>query len=93
MEEFLSSSGFLTNDDLKEIWTSYDAFYFANKYGEATTHKDEFSRLEELLKDEASQEALKYIKYQYDSYYKNEFELMNDNNPFYYLQCRINEVI
>lgn len=84
---------FITNKDLLEIWTSYDAFYIANKYGEESTHKDQFQRLRELLKtDEKSQRALLWISHNYDSYYKNEFDGKNNDNPFYYLQCKINEI-
>ena len=48
---------FLTNKDLLEIWENYDAYYFANIYGEGTTHKAQFERLSELLPDEVSSKA------------------------------------
>ncbi len=84
---------FLTNKDLLEIWTSYDAYYIGNKYGEENTHKEQFERLRELLKsDEASYKTLNWISQYYDSYYKNEYDLKNRDNPFYYLQCKINEL-
>ena len=84
---------FLTNKDLLKIWKSYDAYYFVNKYGEARTHKEEFERIHELLKDdELSDKALRWIANRYDCYYKNEFEEKNDDNPFYYLQCRLNDL-
>lgn len=84
---------FLTNNDLLEIWKSYDAYYFANKYLEETTHKKEFKNLRESLKfDEMSYRALNWISQCYDSYYKNEYENKDDSNPFYYLQCKINEL-
>lgn len=84
---------FLTNKDLLEIWKSYDAYYIANKYGETSTHKEEFTRINELLKDDKlSDKALGWIANCYDCYYKNEFEEKNDDNPFYYLQCKMNEL-
>lgn len=87
MEEFIK------NNDLLNIWKDYDAFYFANKYGEESTHIEQFKNLRELLKqDELSQRALNWISQCYDCYYKNEFEGMNNDNPFYYLQCKINEM-
>lgn len=87
MEEYLK------NEYLLEIWKSYDAFYFANKYGEENTHKEQFKKLRELLKsDELSQRALNWISQCYDCYYKNEYEGMNDDNPFYYLQNKVEEL-
>ena len=84
---------FLTNKDLLEIWKSYDAYYFANKYGEYTTHKEQFNRIYELLKDDKlSDKALGWIANCYDSYYKNEYDEKNDSNPFYYLQCKLNDL-
>lgn len=82
---------FLTNKDLLEIWENYDAYYFANKYGEGTTHKAQFERLSELLPDEVSSKALSWIKNCYDCYYKKEYEDMNDSNAFWYLQNKLNE--
>lgn len=87
MEEFIK------NNELLDIWREYDAFYIANKYGEELTHKEQFKKLRELLKqDELSQRALNWISQCYDCYYKNEFENMNNENPFYYLQNKINEI-
>lgn len=84
---------FLTNKDLLEIWKSYDAYYITNKYGETSTHKEEFEILHELLKDdELSDKALRWIANYYDCYYKDEFDEKNDDNPFYYLQCRLTEL-
>lgn len=83
---------FLTNKDLLNIWTSYDAYYFANKYGEGTTHKEEFEKLNKLLNDNLSVRALSWILNCYDCYYKNEYDEKNDSNPFYYLQCKLNEL-
>ena len=62
---------FLTNNDLLEIWKSYDAYYFANKYGEETTHKKEFKNLRESLKfDEMSYRALNWISKCYEAIIK-----------------------
>ena len=84
---------YLKNKDLLKIWESYDAYYLANKYGEETTHKEEFKKLRELLKDdEMSHRALNWISRCYDCYYKNEYEEKNDNNPFYYLQNELNNL-
>ena len=83
---------FLTNKDLLEIWKSYDAFYIENKYG-TNTHKEEFERLQKLLKDdEYSLQRLDFMLNNYDSYYKNEFDIKNNDNPFYYLQCKLNDL-
>ena len=83
----------IKNKDLLEIYQEYDAYYFANKYGEESTHKEQFKRLRELLKDdELSQRALNWISSCYDCYYAKEYTEKNDNNPFYYLQNKINEV-
>lgn len=83
----------IKNKDLLEIYQEYDAYYFANKYGEESTHKEQFKRLRELLKDdELSQRALNWISICYDCYYAKEYTEKNDNNPFYYLQNKINEV-
>lgn len=84
---------YIKNKDLLEIYQDYDAYYFANKYGEESTHKEQFKRLRELLKDdELSQRALNWISNCYDCYYAKEYTEMNDNNPFYYLQNKTNEV-
>lgn len=84
---------FLKNKDLLKIWSSYDAYYFKNKYGEGLTHKEEFDNLYNLLKsDDLSLRALGYILHNYDCYYKNEYDEKNDNNPFYYLQYKLNEL-
>jgi len=83
----------IKNKDLLEIYQEYNAYYFANKYGEESTHKEQFKRLRDLLKDdELSQRALNWISNCYDCYYSKEYVEMNDNNPFYYLQNKINEV-
>ena len=83
---------FLTNKDLFDIWDSYDAFYFENKYGEASTHKEQFDRLENLVGSvDICGKALAWMKDCYDSYYKLEYDDLNDSNPFYYIQERINK--
>ena len=84
---------YIKNKDLLDIYNDYDAYYFANKYGEESTHKEQFKRLRELLReDELSQRALNWVSNCYDCYYAKEYVEMNDNNPFYYLQNKINEV-
>lgn len=77
---------------LNEIKNKYDAYYFANKYGEANTHKEQFKKLSEYLKeDELSQRALNWISQCYDCYYVNEYNEENNSNPFYYLENKIKE--
>lgn len=86
---------FITNLYLKDILDSYDAYFIVNKYGnkEQNTHHEQFSTLKELLKDDkASLVALDYLYYNYDCYYKNEFNTMDDSNPFYYLQKILNSL-
>ena len=84
---------FLTNKDLLKIWDSYDAYYFANKYGEVSTHKDEFNRLYGLLGNyDMPNRALDWMRHCYDCYYKNEYENKDNSNPFYYLQCVLNDL-
>lgn len=79
--------------ELNEIKEGYDAFYFANKYGEESTHKEQFKKLRELLKnDEMSQRALNWISNCYDCYYINEYNGEDNSNPFYYLECKIKEL-
>lgn len=79
--------------ELNEIKESYDAYYFANKYDEENTHKEQFEKLSNLLKDdELAQRALSWISNCYDCYYKDEYNAENDNNPFYYLECKIKEL-
>lgn len=68
---------------LERIKHSYDAFYFANKYGEGT-HNEEFAKLSEL-EGEKVQAALAWIKYEYDCYYKENYEKTADT-PFKYLE-------
>lgn len=80
--------------ELNEIKESYDAYYFANKYGEELTHKEQFEKLSKLLKDdELAQRALSWISNCYDCYYKDspEFNVEDNNNPFYYLETKIKE--
>lgn len=80
---------FLKNKDLLSLWENYDAYFIGNKYGEGT-HEKEFKSLSELLPDEVSTKALSWIRHCYDCYYKNEYEDMNDSNPFWYLQNKLN---
>lgn len=84
---------FLKNSDLLDIWKEYDAFYIIDRNGEYLTYKVQFQRLRELLKDdEKSQRALLWISNNYDSHHKNKFEEKNNDNPFYYIQSKINDL-
>lgn len=80
---------------LNEIKDGYDAYYIENKYGEEGTHKEQFEKLREYLKDdEMSMIALNWISHRYDCYYKDDedYNVENDSNPFYYLETKIKEV-
>ena len=80
---------------LDEIKDGYDAYYIENKYGEEGTHKEQFEKLREYLKDdEMSMRALNWISQCYDCYYKDDedYNVENDSNPFYYLETKIKEV-
>lgn len=80
-------------EELNEIRESYDAFYFDNKYGEESTHKEQFEKLRELLKDnELALRALNWISVNYDCYYKDEYNEGSNINPFYYLECEIKKL-
>lgn len=81
----------IKNKDLLEIWESYDAYYIGNKYGDGT-HNEQFNRLHDILKDEQSEKALCWIGCYYDCYYKNEYEQLDDSNPFYFLQRKLDEL-
>lgn len=59
---------------LNEIKDTYDAFYFMNKYGDKCTHDEQFKLLATLPELSLEHGALCWIRYQYDCYYKNEFE-------------------
>ena len=39
-----------------------------------------------------SNRALNWISQCYDCYYKNEYDEQDASNPFYYLQCKINNL-
>ena len=58
---------------LQSIIDNYDAFYIGNKYRNGGTHKKEFELLETLASsDNKVKNALAWIKYNYDCYYKEE---------------------
>ncbi len=58
---------------LNNIKGSYDAFYIENKYGKGT-HNKEFELLATLPDLSLEKGALCWIKYQYDYYYKEDYE-------------------
>lgn len=58
---------------LDKIKNSYDAFYIENKYGKGT-HNKEFELLATLPDLSLEKGALCWIKYQYDCYYKEDYE-------------------
>lgn len=59
-------------DDIKE---NYDAFYIANKYDmQNNTHKEQFELLATLPNLSLEKGALCWIRYEYDCYYKEDFE-------------------
>lgn len=58
---------------LDKIKNSYDAFYIENKYGKGT-HEKEFELLATLPNLSLEKGALCWIKYQYDCYYKEDYE-------------------
>ena len=59
---------------LDEIKESYDAFYFANKYGEAKTHRKQFDMLAKVEGLSLACGALCWIMYEYDCCYKYDYE-------------------
>ena len=80
---------------LNEIKNGYDAYYIENKYGEETTHKEQFEKLREYLKDDGtSTRAFNWIPHCYDCYHKDDkvSNIEGDANPFYYLETKIKEV-
>lgn len=80
---------------IEDLWTSYDAYYFINKYDdlEKNTHKEQFELLiNQLEDDEMSMKAINWIKICYDSYYKNEFDDEQEDNAFNYLRNKIEEI-
>lgn len=58
---------------LDEIKNSYDAFFISNKYGK-NTHQEQFDLLSKELNLPLDRGALAWIKYEYDSYYKGDYE-------------------
>lgn len=61
---------------LNKIKDSYDAFYILNKYGKdgENTHHSEFELLANIPKLSLEKGALCWVKYEYDCYYKDEYE-------------------
>lgn len=74
---------------LNEIKDSYDAYFFLNKYGAAKTHEKQFALLQTLKGDKVEQ-AIGWIKYEYDCYYANDFE-DETGTAFEYLRNLIKE--
>ena len=78
---------------IDSLFSSYDAFYFANKYSSfedfiGNTHEKEFSILLNYFnKNEKCLHALKWIMQCYDCYYCEEFE--DENSAFNYLKQHI----
>ena len=73
---------------LDEIKESYDAFYFQNKYDDdntKNTHKEQFALLSKELELPLNRGALAWIKYEYDCYYKSEYE-NEEGTAFGYLR-------
>ena len=67
-------------DSIKE---SYDAFYIENKYG-TNTHLKEFELLSNL-KGEKVVNAINWIMFEYDCYYKDDYDDEN-GTAFGYLR-------
>jgi hypothetical protein len=62
---------------LDEIKDGYDAFFMSNKYDDdnsKNTHKEQFALLSKELNLPLDKGALAWIKYEYDCYYKNNYE-------------------
>ena len=81
-------------DAIDDLWNSYDAFYFENKYTENNTHKKEFELLFKYFEnDEIALKTINWIKYSYDCYYKEDFkeELNGCKNAFAYLKSKLGE--
>lgn len=82
-------------DELNVIKNRYDAYFMGNRYDIENTHEDEFVYLRDLLKNDAkSQRALDWIHDCYDCFYKDDpdYNVQDDSNPFYYLECKIKEL-
>lgn len=84
---------FIKNKDLLDIWKGYNAFHIVKQCEKDSTYKDQFQRLRELLKnDEKSQRALFWISQNYDCHHKNKYDNQNNDNPFYYIQAKVNDL-
>ena len=75
---------------LDELLNEYDAYYFINKYdnfeSDKCTHHKQFMLLKNYVKnDELGNNALKWIRFAYDCYYKEEI-LGNEDTAFSYLK-------
>lgn len=75
---------------LNELLNDYDAYYFMNKYdifeSNECTHHEQFMLLKYFVKDdELGNSALRWIRYAYDCYYKEEI-LEAENTAFSYLK-------
>ena len=79
---------------LDEIKESYDAFYFANKSDDLThcTHKEQFEKLSQVKGLSLEKGALCWVRYQYDCYYKYEFE-DERGTAFEYIRYYINKEV
>ena len=67
---------------LEKIKNEYDAYYFANKYGDGT-HKEEFDLIGSILQNDLDKRALDWIRFCYDAYYKNK---LDDTSAFAHLE-------
>lgn len=76
---------------LDEIKESYDAFYIENKYGNCT-HKEQFEKLSQVKGLSIEKGALAWIRYEYDCFYKNEFEI-ETGTAFEYIRDLINKEV
>lgn len=77
---------------IDDLWNSYDAFYFENKYSDHNTHQKEFDLLNKYFEnDEIALKVINWIKYSYDCYYKEDFikELNGSKNAFSYLKSKL----
>lgn len=73
---------------LDEIKDTYDAFYITNKYDEENktgTHTKQFDLLSKELELPLDRGALAWIKWEYDCYYKKDYE-NEENTPFGYVR-------
>lgn len=85
----------ITNTYLKNIYDTYDTYFIVNKFGtkEQNTHYEDFKMLNEILRDnKEALNALSYLYYHYDCFYKNEYNKMTDENPFYVIQMELNKL-